>query len=401
MPDKKNKIICMLSCRHHLLDDRIYRKEACTLARNGYDVVHIGYGKRDEAYYTPENIRIIQLKRLEKGTTLQSKWKAFNQLRLDDLFRAAQKVSADVYHLHDMELCRIAGRLKKLPQHPKIIYDAHEPFSDNLKDYWRERSLMKVLFNDIPSLLAEKRIMKHADHLIATEENVASRFRKKNSNTSVLYNYSHFNPLNSLQGTEEKEFDVIYCGSVAESKGIFLMIDALLAAKKKGHSFKLVIVGPFNSLSLQSEVEAMIRREKLEKQLFFTGEVPVDQVSEYYQKSKAAFCLFPLNRTNQLILPIKLFEYAAFGLPVIGSNFGHIREIIQANGIGITVDPHKADEVASALIELMDGNRYKDYIPSCIHCVKTHYLWENQEQVLLLIYETFFLQKPTIESASE
>ncbi|GHT88624.1 glycosyl transferase [Bacteroidia bacterium] len=387
MPDKKNKIVCMLSCRHHLLDDRIYRKEACTLARNGYDVVHIGYGKRDEAYYTPENIRIIQLKRLEKGTTLRSKWKAFNQLRLDDLFRAAQKVPADVYHLHDMELCRIAGRLKKLPQHPKIIYDAHEPFSDNLKDYWRERSLMKVLFNDIPSLITEKQILKKVDHLIATEENVASRFRKKNPNTSVIYNYSHFSPTNPLQGTENKEFDIIYCGSITESKGLFLMLNALVAAHKKGYNLHFIIVGSFANPSLQSETEAIIRREKLENQVFFTGEVPVDQVGEYYQKSKIAFCLFPLNRTNQLILPIKLFEYAAFGLPIIGSNFGHIREIIQANGIGITVDPHNADEVASALITLIVGDNYKKYSSSCVDCVKTKYLWENQEENLLRIYE--------------
>jgi hypothetical protein len=52
MPDKKNKTVCMISCRHSLLDDRIYSKEAITLAEKGYDVVHIGYGDRFETYDT-------------------------------------------------------------------------------------------------------------------------------------------------------------------------------------------------------------------------------------------------------------------------------------------------------------------------------------------------------------
>jgi glycosyltransferase involved in cell wall biosynthesis len=375
----------MLSCCHSLLDDRIYKKEALTLVQNGYEVIHIGYGDCPKDYYTEDGIRLIQIKR--------TKWEQF---RLNNLFQTAKAVAADVYHLHDVELCRIALKLKKLSWQPKVIYDAHEPFIDNLKDYRRKRTWMKVIFNDIPSVLAEKQILKKVDYLIATEENVASRFRKKNPNTSIIYNYSYFLPLNdpvdfrfasiSLKETS-KEYDAIYCGSISESKGIFLMLNALIAAKKRGHEFKLAIVGALNNPSLQSEVEKIIQKDKLNNHLFFTGELPLEKVSQYYEKSKVAFCLFPLNRTNQLILPIKLFEYAAFGLPIIGSNFGHITEIILSNGIGTCVNPHDAEEVASVLIDLIADDKYKEYIPSCINSVKNKYLWENQKANLIGIYE--------------
>jgi glycosyltransferase involved in cell wall biosynthesis len=324
---------------------------------------------------------------MKKGSSLKSKINAFRQLSLNDLFQAAKNVSAGVYHLHDVELCRIALKLKKLPGQPKVIYDAHEPFIDNLKDYWRERSLMKVIFNDIPSILAEKRILKRMDYLIATEENVASRFRKENPHTAVIYNYSYFYPENFSFSEKEKEFDAIYCGSVSKSKGIFLILDALVAAKKLGYDLKLVIVGAFSDSFLQLEVENIIQKENLKDNLFFTGELPLEEVSQYYKKSKTALCLFPFNRTNQLILPIKLFEYAAFGLPVIGSNFGHIAEIIQSNGIGICVNPHDAAAVAEALIRLITDEKYKEYISLCINSVKNNYLWENQKADLLQIYE--------------
>jgi glycosyltransferase involved in cell wall biosynthesis len=387
MSDKKNKIVCMISCCHHLLDDRIYKKEAVTLAQAGYELVHIGYGDCFEDYYTDDKIRIIQIEKLKKGKSFLSKVAAFRQLYLNDLFQAAKAVSADVYHLHDVELCRIALKLKKLPGQPKIIYDAHEPFIDNLKDYWRERSLMKVIFNDIPSVLAEKWILNKVDHLIATEENVASRFRRKNPDTSIIYNYSYFYPEASSLENEQKEFDAIYCGSISESKGILLMIDALIETKKRGYDFKFVMVGRFNNLALQLKVQEIIQKEKLDDNLFFTGNLPLDEVKRYYKKSKTAFCLFPLNRTNQLILPIKLFEYAAFGLPVIGSNFGHINEIIQTDGIGKTVNPHNTKEVASALVDLVSDNKYKEYISLCTNCVESYYLWKSQEANLLRIYE--------------
>ena len=368
------KTVCMISCCHSLLDDRIYKKEALTLARNGYRLIHIGYGENYKDFYTDDAIRLIQIKKTKT-----------EQFCFSALFRAAQSDSADVYHLHDVELCRIAMKLKRLPHNPKIIYDAHEPFGTNLKDYWRQRSLVKVLLNDIPSLWAEKRILKKVDYLIATEENVASRFRKKNPHTSVIYNYSYFTPLQSFP--EEKIYDAIYCGSVSEKKGIYLIVNVLKETKKQGYFFRCVIVGAFNTLALQLKVEAILRREGLEQQVVFTGELPLEQVSEYYRKSKTAFCLFPLSRSNQLILPIKLFEYAAFGLPVIGSDFGHIAEIIQSNKIGVCVNPHDAKEVAAVWMDLISGDKYREYFAPGIHCVDSHYLWETQEAELLRIYE--------------
>lgn len=375
----------MISCRHSLLDDRIYKKEAVTLAKNDYEVVHAGYGTVDRDYRTSDNIRIIECKKQQKGKTLQSLRTVFRQLLLDDLFRVASSIAADVYHLHDVEACRIALKLKKLPHRPKVIYDAHEPFVDNLLDYWHKRSLWKVLLNDIPALIAEKRFLKKADYLIATEENVASRFRKANPHTSVIYNYSYFYP--EISDRQEKEYDVVYSGLVSESKGIFLMLEVLTALKKQGKNYSFAVVGPFESSSLQAETEAIVRREGLEKQVVFTGEIPLEEVGNYYRKSKAAFCLFPPNRTNRRILPIKLFEYAAFGLPVIGSRFGHIREVIESNVIGLTVDPYCTEEAALALIRLLSGNKYAEYSRNCIQRVKDYYLWKTQERELLRIYE--------------
>jgi glycosyltransferase involved in cell wall biosynthesis len=361
------------------LDDRIYKKEALTLVRNGYIVVHIGYGEDFKDFYTDDAIRLIQIKK--------TKWEQFC---FGALFRAAKSVSADVYHLHDVELCRIASKLQGLFWRPKVIYDAHEPYDVFLRESWYKRPFMRFLLSDFPAVVAENCILRHVDYLIATETNVANRFRMKNPHTAIIYNYSCFYPKDIVTEADAKEFDIVYCGSISQGTGIFLMLKALVAAKKRGYNLKAAFIGAFASPAIQFQAERIIQKEKLTDNLIFTGEIPLEKVSWYYEKSKTAFCLFASNRTNQSILPIKLFEYAAFGLPVVGSDFGHIEEIIRDNDIGVCVNPHCADDVASALIRLITDDTYKQYFFRCIHCVKTKYLWESQQASLLRIYEELF-----------
>lgn len=389
MKDGKRIRVCMLSCRHGLYDDRIYKKEGLTLVRNGYEVLHVAYGDEKADFVSADGIRLVQVKKLKRGATLGSKWKSFKQTFLGDLFSVAKALRADVYHLHDVELCRIAMKLKRLPWKPKVVYDAHEPYKENLLDYWRKRSLAQVLFINIPALVAEWRILKKVDALIATECNVASRFEKKNKNTYVIYNYSYFVPDDNAEIT--KEYDLVYCGGILESKGIFQMLDALAEAKQNGFNLKLLLIGDADfEPGTKQKMDAFIEKEDLADSVTCTGLLPLDDIAAYYRKSKIGLCLLPFNRTNQLILPIKLFEYAAFGLPVIGSDFGHVKEIIMVDGIGVVVNPYDVKAVAAAFIRLIQGDSYKSYVPACFACVKDKYSWKSQESALLELYRNLY-----------
>ena len=378
----KNKKVCMLSFQHGLLDDRIYKKEALTLAKNGYEIIHIGYGDEAKDYITEDNIRIIQLKKYRK-------WRMLKQSFLTDIFEAAKNVQADVYHLQDVELCRIALKLKKLPQRPKVIYDAHEPYLEKLMDYWRGRSWFKILLNDIPAILAEKRILNKIDYLIATEENVGSRFQKKNPNTAVIYNYSFFYPEESLS-SEEKEYDAIYCGGISEQRGVFEILETIINAKKKGKELKIIMVGGFTSLETEAKVKAIIEKESLHKNIIFTGNVPIEEVANHYKNSKIGLCLLANNNSHQLCIAIKLFEYMAFGLPIIGSNFGQTKKIIEENGAGICVDPHNPENITSAVLELLHNDFYKKRSAEVMTLTREKYIWANEEPKLLEIYEKLF-----------
>lgn len=383
--DLKNKV-CFMSVCHAPFDDRIYKKEAVTLAMNGFEVSHICYGESRQDFVTTDHIRIIQLEKKKKGKNVKTFLAALKQTGLQDMFYTAKQLNADIYHLHDVELCRIAMQLKRLPQHPKVIYDAHEPYWEKLLDYWKGRSIFKVLFIDIPAIIAEKRILSKVDYLIATESNVAELFLKKNKKCEIIHNYSYFS-INKPKETVKKTYDIIYCGGIANSHGISLMLNALNMANNIGYHYKFLVVGGFESQKTEKQTKEIIKKYHLEEQIDFVGQVKFEDVGKYYAMSKISLCLLPNNRSNRIALAIKIFEYLAFGLPIVGSNFGHTGKIIETEKVGIAVNPHDSKAVAKALISLLEDSRYKEMEQRCMDCVNEKYLWESEKIKLLRLYE--------------
>jgi len=87
-------------------------------------------------------------------------------------------------------------------------------------------------------------------------------------------------------------------------------------------------------------------------------------------------------------MPIKIFEYMAFGLPIIGSDFGHMRDYIQKEKCGITVAPDDTKAIADAILLLMTNHDlYNKYSENGRRAALTKYKWEFEFNKLLAYYK--------------
>ena len=87
-------------------------------------------------------------------------------------------------------------------------------------------------------------------------------------------------------------------------------------------------------------------------------------------------------------LPIKLFEYMQFGLPVICSHFPLWTSIIDEDSCGISVDPENMQQIACAVALLKnDPNKRMSMARLGRKAVLEKYSWLTERKNLFQLYE--------------
>ncbi len=390
----------MMSYMHSLYDDRIYWKQALSLRNAGYRLIHLGVGDREFDIVSEHGIRLIQIKRTRFSSILiiNSIIKRFSRnneyTRLSGI---AASLNADVYHLHDIQLINILKKIKKFKNRPKVIYDAHEPYPITITDREAE-NVFQRLFNKLYSKYINYREIKltgFSDVIITTEENVANRFKKHTKETPVeiIYNYCNWS-VNDFRDSEKTDYDFIYAGGIRLRRGAMEMLKAVKALKDEDIRAGLLIVGTVIDRGLEETMKQYINKENLSDRVALKPPVQYTEVMKLYKASRFGIALFNDQKVNQTILPIKILEYIAFGLPVLASDTGHIGRITKKYNTGIAVNPKNIAEVATAMKKLLfDHDLYKTQKRNCLKLYKDDFNWSNMGKKLHAIYSGLLFSK--------
>jgi glycosyltransferase involved in cell wall biosynthesis len=95
----------------------------------------------------------------------------------------------------------------------------------------------------------------------------------------------------------------------------------------------------------------------------------------------------PASLNDAYSLPNKLFQYMAGGIPVVASDFPHLRDIVSGSGAGLNVDARRPDHIAAALRQVLEdreaaavmGRRARE-------AVLDRYNWQAAAKELLAVY---------------
>jgi len=109
-------------------------------------------------------------------------------------------------------------------------------------------------------------------------------------------------------------------GRLCEQKGQLLLVEAAYRLATRGIPFELVLAGDGE---LRSEIEAMIRRDKLQDQVRITGWITGSEVREQIQAARAL--VLPSFAEG---LPIVIMEAMALKRPVISTFVAGIPELV-------------------------------------------------------------------------
>jgi len=364
----KNKYskVCHLTSVHSPFDVRIFYKECKSLLKAGYDVVLIAQHERDE---TVDGIKIKALPKVK------SRLERMVRLPLIILKKALEE-GADVYHFHDPELIPV-GLILKLYR-KKVIYDIHEDYKSKIlsKSYITPplRKIISTLFD-----LFEKQSSKCFDALITADNYVKSRFRYGN-----VYRVANFPPLLDIRKIQRNDGKVIcvYSGGLSEDRGIAKIVGALQYLKDI--PVEVILLGEWENEYIKNYA---LRNSEVK----YLGYKTWDEVMKTLAMADIGLNLLQPVPAYLYAAEnsVKIFEYMMVRLPVVSSNFEGLKNIIEENKCGITVDPSSSKEIAEAIRYLFEHpEEAKKMGENGRRAVEEKYNWENESKKLIKVYET-------------
>jgi glycosyltransferase involved in cell wall biosynthesis len=240
-------------------------------------------------------------------------------------------------------------------------------------------------------LVVGKETLKEADKIIAVSnatKNYVLSLGAKPNKVTVLHNgvdLKRFKPMPEKReemrrklGIPQGSIVVLTVRRLVYKNGIDTLIESANLAVKM--NFKIVFLavgkGPdFNN------VQVRIKQLGIERNFKLTGFVKDEDLPLYYNTAD----LFVLPSKSGEGLPLVALEAMACGLPVVATNVGGIREIMN-NKYGKLVPPNNADLLANAIIEFagMDFSSRKSELRAM---VEQKFSWDANVERLIEIYE--------------
>jgi glycosyltransferase involved in cell wall biosynthesis len=371
---EKKKVVCHITTVHIPKDIRIYHKECKSLADAGYDVKLVVVNAGD-AVSDYNGVEIINVD-VDTSSKVKRVINASKKARL-----VAETLKADIYHFHDPEFLFEARKLRK--RGFKVIYDVHEDVPRQIMSKaWIPKPMRKLI--SLTMRLIEWTIVQDMSAVVTVVQTIVQRFSKINQKIELIQNFPQLEVLPEPADWSLKNRQVCYVGDYTRIRGIN---ELLIAIAQNGK--QLTMAGRWSDKSLARECEERGFPESFEELGFVTR----DEVQDVYVRAKIGTVLFHPVPNHMDALPNKLFEYMAAGIPIIASDFGWLKKIVEEFNCGIAVNPKKPEEIAKAIDWLIDNDEEAQKMGQRgREAVVENYNWATEEKKLLSLYDSLLSQ---------
>ncbi len=229
-------------------------------------------------------------------------------------------------------------------------------------------------------LFPYREYINNADEIIAVS-NAAAKFishftSKKVEVIGNAINVSEFSP-------EIKTFDgksVLFVGRFTYRKGIHILLEAFQKVKREVEDAHLTLVG---SGYFSSIIDLLIKTLGLSRSVSVMEKVKKEKLIEIYRHSH----VFVLPSLYGESFGIVILEAMASKTPVVASDDGGIKELIENGKTGFLVKKGDAEELAEKIVELLSDQDLSEKISTAAFCEVKKYDWKNIVKKIESIYK--------------
>lgn len=361
----------IVSVTNDLVSDNRVHKICTTLTGMGFSVLLVG---RKLPAGLPLKPRKYQTKRMcllfNKGPLFYAEY----NFRLFFLLLISKY---DVLLSNDLDTLTanfLAARLSGKP----LVYDSHEYFTEvpELIDRPRVRKTWEWL---------EKKMVPKVRKAYTVCDSIARIYTEKYGVPfRVVRNVPVFrempNPGNVHKSLEKI---IIYQGAVNVRRGLQQAILSMHFLENT----RLVIAGDGD---IKPELEEMIKTEKLEQKVKFTGRLPLEELAGLTPQADLGLSIEEDAGLNyRFALPNKLFDYTQARVPVLVSNLPEMAGIVEKYQIGLITESLQPELLAKSIQTALSDDKLRTLWRKNLETAARELNWENEEKIVKEIFSDF------------
>ncbi len=370
--------ICLLSSGHKPCDERIFYKEARTLAKEYDDVWVIS----PYSEYIPEKKDGVKFRSIP--TYSRNMIGRFKSVR--ELYKIALNLKADIYHCHEPESLVAAIKLKNKIG-CKVIFDSHEMWAASLAQRFPTFLQSYIMF--IYKMFEHTKI-RQCDYVIGASWTISDYLKRivGHERTETILNCT----LPDIFGeVPEKKWNeqIIIChdGHLPFSRGLKTMVKAAEIVSKK-YQIKFKIVGDVFDEE-REWLESYLTKYGLDDMIERTGWLDYRDVGHALANCHIGLIALQKLPNNIVTSANKEFNYMYYGMPFVSPDFRlSTNKLIAEEKCGISANSVSAKSYAEAISYLIE--HHDKMIEMGLNAKKAseeRYRWTHMEGKLLNVYK--------------
>ena len=386
------KHVTMIAFTRYSRDTRIKREAEALVGANGSEVTVFTTKEGEKARkYEWRGVRVRE-SRLPKyqGSSLAIyflSYLVFTFLSFCFCFAQLVRGRLNVVHVHNMPNFLIFGALPVKLRGGKIILDVHDTMVETYAAKFQEgrkKLLLKVLE------LEESVCTRLADAVIAVNEPQAEVLvqrgvpRKKITIVMNVPDDGVFDYRSSFfERNTDGSFRTVYHGTVAKRNGVDMAIRAVAGLRGRIPGIELDISGAGDYLA---ECRDLVGELDAGNFIRVSGGMASEEVVGFLQNMDLEIVPNRRSPASELMLPVKLMESVALGLPVVTARLPTIEHYFSEEMV-FFFEPDDLDSLVGAILRASENRKTcrekarnaKDFLK--------RYGWDIQKQGLLGLYE--------------
>ena len=353
--------------------------EARTLIESGHQVTVLGWDRSGKSKLC-EVRDGINIERIHVEAPDSSSIHSLpNFMRFS--FKALSHVRSrrfDLIHCHNLQLLPLGILLKKFKRVP-LIFDSCEP------DYF---ALYPPNLHGTAKSL-EILLAKQADAVFVHNDYQVKKYRKiGHPLVALIGSYPTKKMiLEKPQMPQKKEKMIIgRIGSIYQNNGIEEILAGFRLISKRMENVELFFAGRvFNAYQNQFKQLTNGMEDKIKVfGAFNSGDMP-----KLYSLIDISIIVYRRSQWFKNITPTKFFDSLAMGVPVIVSDMGGLKDIVENYRCGIVVDERNPEMIAEAIQKMADDPFLRHEMAiNGLRAVRNNYNWDKMRQKFLAIYGT-------------